>query len=127
MFCKNCGAEVKDDAEFCPSCGTKLKESSFSEKVNNDDAFSEDARRIVSTEAPAGEVASPKSRLVAALLAFFLGGFGIHEFYLGKTGAGIAMLLLCWTGVVEIIAFIQFIIILCGGMKDNEGKAVVKW
>lgn len=131
MFCKNCGKEVRDDAEFCPECGTRLKETSFTErvneKVNNSDEFSEDARRFLSTDAPVGEVASEKSRLCAALLAFFLGGFGAHEFYLGKTGVGIVMLIFCWTGVVEIIAFVQFIIILCGGMKDKEGKAVVKW
>lgn len=24
MFCKNCGAEVKDGAQFCPKCGTKV-------------------------------------------------------------------------------------------------------
>ena len=33
-----------------------------------------------------------KSKIVAALLAFFLGGLGIHKFYLGKNTAGIIML-----------------------------------
>ncbi len=35
-----------------------------------------------------------KSKVAAALLAFFLGGFGIHGFYLGNTGMGIALLLI---------------------------------
>lgn len=37
--------------------------------------------------------AMPKSKIAAALLALFLGMFGVHKFYLGKTSAGIIMLL----------------------------------
>ena len=36
---------------------------------------------------------SNKSKVTAAILAFFLGGFGIHNFYPGKTGRGVAQLL----------------------------------
>ena len=53
-----------------------------------------------------------KKKTTAALLAFFLGGLGIHRFYLGKTGQWFAYLLLCWTLVPGIIAFIDFIIFL---------------
>ncbi len=60
-----------------------------------------------------------KSKIVAALLAFFLGGLGIHKFYLGCNTAGIIMLVLFLGGfvilgiptlVIGIIAFIEFII-----------------
>ncbi len=37
---------------------------------------------------------SPKSKIVAGLLGIFLGAFGIHNFYLGYTGKGIAQLLI---------------------------------
>jgi TM2 domain-containing membrane protein YozV len=40
-----------------------------------------------------------KNRFVAALLAFFLGSFGIHKFYLGQNGWGLAYLLFFWTGI----------------------------
>ena len=53
-----------------------------------------------------------KNKTTAAILAFFLGAFGVHRFYLGKIGQGFAYLLLCWTGVPGIIAIIDFIIFL---------------
>lgn len=38
-----------------------------------------------------------RDKLIAALLAFLLGTLGIHRFYLGRVGSGIAMLLLSCT------------------------------
>lgn len=35
-----------------------------------------------------------KSRIAAALLAFLFGTFGVHNFYMGKTGKGVAQLLI---------------------------------
>lgn len=38
----------------------------------------------------AGPPPSPKSKVAAAVLAFFLGGFGVHNFYIGNKGRAIA-------------------------------------
>tara|TARA_Y100001970_G_scaffold286955_1_gene410391 strand:+ start:1274 stop:1531 length:258 start_codon:yes stop_codon:yes gene_type:complete len=61
--------------------------------------------------------APEKSRITAALLAFFLGIFGVHKFYLGYTSAGFIQLVLSCCGIGGIIAFIEFIIYL---MKSDE-------
>ncbi|OOE18017.1 TM2 domain-containing protein [Bacillus subtilis] len=65
---------------------------------------------------------SKKNKIVAALLAFFLGGLGIHKFYLGRVGQGILYILFCWTGIPSIIAFIEFIIFLCGSEEGFDQK-----
>ena len=48
--------------------------------------------------------------MAASLLAIFLGGFGIHKFYLGDTTLGVVYLLLFWTFIPAIIGFIEGII-----------------
>lgn len=62
---------------------------------------------------------SDKSKVAAALLCFFLGGLGIHRFYLGYTGMGILYLLTA--GLFGIGVLVDFIMILCGSMKDKNG------
>lgn len=68
---------------------------------------------------------SPKSRLVALLLCFFLGGLGVHRFYVGKVGTGILMLLTL--GGLGIWALIDLIVIFVGAFKDKEGQRVFRW
>ena len=58
-----------------------------------------------------------KNRMAAALLAFFLGGFGIHKFYLNNP-IGILYLLFCWTIIPAIIAFFESIVLLM--MHDDD-------
>ncbi|PSF38520.1 hypothetical protein C7H19_05925 [Aphanothece hegewaldii CCALA 016] len=50
-----------------------------------------------------------KNKVAATLLVFFLGGFGIHKFYLGETLAGVLYLLFFWTFIPSIFAFFDFI------------------
>ncbi|MCA9714742.1 MAG: NINE protein [Myxococcales bacterium] len=52
-----------------------------------------------------------KDKNVAAILALFMGGIGVHKFYLGQTGAGLIYLLFCWTFIPSILGFIEFIIL----------------
>lgn len=68
-----------------------------------------------------------KNKTTAAILAFFLGGIGVHRFYLGQGGLGILYLLFCWTLIPLIISFVDFIIFLtmdesAFNEKYNNGK-----
>jgi len=73
---------------------------------------------------PAG--ISPKSRTVAAILGFFLGGIGVDRFYLGNIGMGIAKLFLGWL-TFGIWPLIDWIIILVGAAHDGDGLPVISW
>ncbi|MCG8408069.1 MAG: TM2 domain-containing protein [Phycisphaerales bacterium] len=66
---------------------------------------------------------SAKSKLVAGLLGIFLGGFGVHRFYLGHIGIGIIQILvtLVSCGWGSIWGLVEGIICLCGGMRDADG------
>lgn len=61
-----------------------------------------------------------KSQIVAAILCFFLGGLGIHRFYLGYTWQGVVQLLT--GGGCGIWALIDFIRILIGDLGPKDGK-----
>ena len=79
---------------------------------------------MTETYAAAPTATSPKNLLVATLLCFFLGGLGIHRFYTGKVGTGIAMIFTL--GGVGIWALVDFVMLLCGAFKDKEGLPL-KW
>lgn len=48
-----------------------------------------------------------RSATAAVLLAIFLGGFGAHHFYMGRTGRGVLYLAFCWTLVPTLVALVE--------------------
>ena len=86
MFCKNCGNLLADDAVICPKCGCPTGNNNV----------------------PATQQGN-KQWMVAFLLAWFLGGFGAHRFYLGQTGTAVAQL--CTLGGCGIWALIDFFVL----------------
>ncbi|MEO6595687.1 MAG: NINE protein [Planctomycetota bacterium] len=82
-------------------------------------------------ERPSIDAASDRLVLPAFLLAFFVGVFGVHRFYVGKTGSGIAMLVLTLTvigGIVTVVwATIDWIMIVVGAFEDAEGRPLKQW
>jgi TM2 domain-containing membrane protein YozV len=69
---------------------------------------------------------SNKSKTTAGILAIFLGGIGVHKFYLNRPGMGILYLLFCWTYVPAIIGFIEGIIYLTASDQKFYEKYVRK-
>ena len=106
-YCQNCGAETSEAQDVCIKCGVKL---------NNGDILG-------------GFSGGTRQKLVAALLAFFLGTLGIHDFYLGFKGRGIIKIILtitCYGAIIsEIWALIDFIQILTGSKRDAAGHELI--
>lgn len=83
------------------------------------------------------EPVSPRNKAGTAALCLFFGALGIHRFYTGKIGTGIAMLAIwlisfiitiCTLGLCSFLllitgiwALVDFIMILCGTYKDSDG------
>ena len=67
-----------------------------------------------------------KSRITAGLLGIFLGGFGVHRFYLGYSGIGVAQIFVTifTCGIGSLWGFIEGIMILAnsGITTDAQGR-----
>jgi len=102
-FCHVCGEQVNPEAAVCVKCGASL------------------------VQAPAEPVVGDKSKVAAGLLGIFLGGFGVHNFYLGFTGKAVAQLLItlltCGFGamVSSIWGLVEGILYLTGS-KNTDAK-----
>ena len=111
-------------AKFCPKCGTEIKEGeNFCSNCGNTEESTEQVNTTVTNTKPAG-----KSKMAAGLLGIFLGGWGIHNFYLGYTGNGIAQIFvtLFTCGFGAIWGLIEGIMILTGSINtDAEGNPLV--
>jgi TM2 domain-containing membrane protein YozV len=117
--CPNCGKENPEVATFCAGCGASLTAQA---------APAPQAAPV----APAGEA---KSKMVAGLLAIFLGSLGIHNFYLGYTKKGVTQLLICLIGslacglgpiVAGIWAIVEAVQIFTGTIKVDANGVPLK-
>lgn len=88
-FCQECGKKLADNATNCPKCGYNFEST-----------------------APKLSIKSKKSKYTASLLAFFLGGLGIHWFYLNRPSKGVIYLLCGTVGWIFILP-VLIIIIMC--------------
>ncbi|MCZ6514078.1 MAG: TM2 domain-containing protein [Nitrospinae bacterium] len=68
------------------------------------------------------EQVSDKGYVPAILICLFLGGLGIHRFWVGKIGTGILMMLTL--GGIGIWSLIDLIMIITGKFTDKEGRVI---
>ena len=130
MFCKNCGSQMDPNAAVCLHCGC-AKGTGLSYCANCGQHVAPGAAICTTCGFATAPVANPsaKSKLVAGLLAIFLGCFGVHNFYLGYTGKAVAQLLIsvlsCFmlSFAAGIWGLIEGIMILVGNInKDAKGN-----
>ncbi|MBY0111651.1 MAG: NINE protein [Phycisphaerales bacterium] len=102
MFCKQCGNEIPDAAAICMKCG-------------------------VATGGPIrGVGVGSRSRISYILLGLFLGCLGMHNFYAGYTGRGVAQILITiligWLIIPLLIVWIWVIVEVCTVTEDATGS-----
>lgn len=126
--CPTCQTPAPPNAIRCSTCG-HLFSSAYSTQVGQ--------TPYPRAQAPAPGAAStdPNRWLIAMLLAFFIGPFGVHRFYMGYTTIGVVMLTFELIGlataciavgfvilaVIHIWAFVEFVLICCNSIPMADG------
>ena len=144
MYCKNCGAQMNDNqvvclscgcqagtgVTFCANCGGQLNPGAIAcmrcgvaanygvvtrggmPNNNVNPGYVQGPMNPKDAWVPAG-----KDKIVCILLCFFLGGLGIHNFYMGETKKGVLKLVLTLlvipsfvSGILCLIDFIKMLI-----------------
>ena len=121
MKCNYCGNEVPDGSLTCPSCGGAIQQPQAASQQQAPQGAPPVQQTVVVVQQ--GPAPVPKSRTVYVILAFFFGGLGIHNFYAGRTGCGIAQLLISLlscgflSGIVGIWVLIEMFVV----TRDGKG------
>lgn len=122
MYCPKCGAQLPDGSAFCNLCGAQLNAVNVPPSAVP-----------YSANAPIG--VSSRSAIAYLLFALFLGGFGAHNFYIGKTSLAVIQLVVSVIGLflagvptigIAIWALVEGILGLTGKVTDAEGLPLAK-
>lgn len=97
MYCKHCGEVMKNDkAVICVSCGTKKGEgynycADCGVQIQNEqaDVCLSCGVSLKNNKFTLMNMEGKRNKMVAGLLAVFLGSFGVHRFYLGYKDIGL--------------------------------------
>lgn len=124
MFCKNCGQEMNDNQAICLKCGVK-KGAGNAFCANCGQPIAPDAEVCLNCGVAVkkgGDLAG-QDKIVIALVCFFLGGIGIHNFMMGETKKGVVKIVLAFCfGISGILALIDLVRILIDKYEVDPDK-----
>ena len=95
------------------------------EVTSTEETVEVEATRVEDDTTTSSSATEGKSKMAAGLLGIFLGGFGVHNFYLGYTGKALAQLLItlltCGFGAMisSVWGLIEGIMILTGSINTD--------
>ena len=119
MYCKNCGQPMNDNQAICLNCGVETgKGNKFCANCGN--PVNENASVCLNCGVALnkgingnGEYLAGKDKTTMALICFFLGGFGVHNFMMGETKKGIFKIAMtCCFGISIIFIIMDLVKIL---------------
>ena len=125
-------------AIICPVCGEKIRflDGDFSQEGievhtrcmgefnKNPDKYGEKAKEKTENQVqvPSNSEPSDKDFITTLLICVFLGGLGVHRFFVDKMGTGVLMLVTL--GGLGLWWIIDIILIVTGSLEDSEGKVI---
>jgi len=127
MYCKNCGGQMNDNQAICLNCGVKKGQgATFCSNCGQPVAQGATVCLNCGVAVKNTDDYNGYSKVVIAVICFFLGGLGIHNFLMGETKKGVLRLVLTLVGcgIGGIFALIDFIKILIDKYEINPDKLV---
>ena len=124
MYCKNCGELMNDNQAICLNCGVKTGAGkAYCGNCGNAVAPEADVCMSCGVSLKKAGDLGGQSKVTMALVCFFLGGIGVHNFIVGETKKGIVKIVasLC-CGLGGLLALIDFIKILMDKYEVNPDK-----
>lgn len=128
MYCKNCGEQMNDNQAICVKCGVKAGtgNSHCAHCGNAIDPLATVCMNCGMAVKKGGNLGG-QDKMVMALICFFLGGFGVHNFMMGESKKGvvkiIATIVSCGS-IGGILSLIDFIRILTDSYEVNPEKYI---
>lgn len=123
-ICRHCGLEYKtDEAVMCPRCqAPKGKGTNFCPFCGNQVSPEQKICTNCGVEMENYGSIAAKSKVAAGLLAIFLGGYGVHNFYLGYTKKAVVQLGLVVFAYV--LFFVSFFTVAASSYYISESAAL---
>lgn len=148
MQCSKCGTVLPPDSVACYACGLRVEEPILTARAigtppRRQSFCTQCGRPLEPTAVACGGCGAPvgnyvvtyvdpkaKSKVVAGVLGIFLGSLGVHRFYLGYTGIGVAQIVVtlltsvACCGVGALWGTVEGILILVGSTitTDAQGR-----